>query len=205
MNKLLIALAVLTITVGIQGCSKVVPSSVSLGVSSTDIGNSNKITEAEYANTFKVDTRRADVKVNFNRLHLAYRHENIRSGGVDEIPSLINTDHNWMGVGVNTPLGGSVTYYQDLSHKLWMVDLEGKYKIKHKLSVVIGAFHLDKDGGSLFKSGGRRTTGLRGGMSYEIIKNLNLDIFYEVLNNGASTIQDGVMTGISYLIPIKGR
>ena len=182
----------------ISGCGSINRPTFSVGLQTTDLGNTNTVTEAEYANTFKVDTKRVDVKAKYSRFHVAYRYENIRSNGRDEVPSLINTDHNWIGVGVHTKLGSSITYYRDLSHKLWMIGLDGKYKIKPYLSIIGGIYHLDKNGGTLFKGAGRRTTGIKVGLSYAITPRIDINAAYESGNNGRATIEDRLMTGFEY-------
>jgi len=169
-----------------------------VGVQSTDLANTNSVTEAEYANTYKVDTRRLYARADYLMFHGSYRYENIRSGGTDEAPSLINTDHNWLGVGVHTKLGSSITYYKDLSHKFWLVEVGGKYRIKPRISIIGGIFHMDKDGGTIFKSGGRRTTGVKVGLQYNLTKNTSLNAIYESMNNGKATIEDRLMTGVEF-------
>lgn len=181
----------------LSACSSQKPS-ITLGIESTDLANTNSITEAEYANTYKVDTRRFNARANYSMFHGVYRYESIRSNGTDEIPSLINTDHNWIGVGLHTKLGSSITYYEDLSHKLWLVEIEGGYKIKPRVSIIGGVFHMDKNGGTVFKSGGRRTTGMKVGVQYDLTKRVSLKAVYESMNNGKSTIEDRLITGIEY-------
>ena len=188
--------SILGLVIVLSACSQ--RPDVTFGIQSTDLANTNSVTEAEYANTDKVDTRRLDVRVDYSILHGSYRYENIRSGGTDEVPSLINTDHNWLGVGVHTKLGSSITYHKDLSHKLWSVEVGGKYRIKPKISIIGGIFHMDKDGGTIFKSGGRRTTGVKVGLQYDLTKNTSLNTIYESMNNGKATIEDRLMTGVEF-------
>lgn len=157
---------------------------------------------SELENSIKVDTKRISGRLDFGKVHLATRVDHIRSAGVDDNnDSLINRDFHWVGVGLHTNRGTSITYFNDAkSGDYWMLDVTLQRKIRPKITTIYGVYHFDHFGGGLIESGGRRTTYAKVGLQYDFNPHVSTNMIYEVGNNSASKVQDALFLNMVYRI-----
>lgn len=164
-----------------------------LSFGSTDLANKSKTIESEFENRIQVDTRRIKARVNYNLFHVGLEDERISAK--TDIEKL-NTERLWLGVGVHTTKNTYFTYWDDMNSGLWRVSVDMRTPLRGNLDLLANLWHLDDRGGTLSKSGGRRTTALGFGFRYNFNKHIAAQAMLEINNQGQRSVEDRLLTGI---------
>ena len=168
---------------------------------STDLANKSKVSESEFRNRQVVDTARLGLRVNYKLLHAVVEKEKISSKGKlndDATDTLINNDRLWFGVGFHTTKDTYVTLYNDKNSDFWKFQIDTNFEIRPRLKLLSRVYHLDHRGGTLAKSGGRRTTGIGLGFEYRLFKGASARLMYESGNNTSDFVEDRLLTGLTF-------
>ena len=147
---------------------------------------------SEFQNRIKIEEDEVIGKINYGFIHGAYNWQNLTAKGVSR-GALHNREWQWVGLGIHTDKGTDFTFYKDMldkKNKFWKFTIIHTNKIRRNLSTMYGLYHYDTEHGGIKKSGGRRTSGLYGGLELHLVKGFSIVGDVTVGNNGSNFVQD---------------